>query len=169
MLPSPGWSPRCRLYHWALSLAGAALCLALMFVTCWFYALPALGMAGMIYKYLEYQGAASEWGEGLRALSLSAARFALLRLEEGPAPTHSWRPQLLVLLKLDAELRVTQPQLLALAAQLKAGRGLLVAGSVLPGDLLQAHGEARAAEQVGLRRGDPMGSQSSPVEPLGVL
>ncbi|NXC40546.1 S12A4 protein, partial [Penelope pileata] len=59
------------------------------------------------------------------------------------------RPQLLVLLKLDAELQVTQPQLLALAAQLKAGRGLLVAGSVLPGDPLQGRGEAQAAEQVG--------------------
>ncbi|NXL92637.1 S12A6 protein, partial [Alectura lathami] len=56
MLPAPGWSPRCRLYHWALSLLGAALCLALMFITCWFYALPALGMAAMAYKYLEYQG-----------------------------------------------------------------------------------------------------------------
>ncbi|NXL92638.1 S12A4 protein, partial [Alectura lathami] len=59
------------------------------------------------------------------------------------------RPQLLVLLKLDAELGVSRPPLLALAAQLKAGRGLLVAGSVLPGDPLRAQEEARAAEQVG--------------------
>ncbi|XP_031465098.1 solute carrier family 12 member 5-like [Phasianus colchicus] len=147
MLPSPGWSPRCRLYHWALSLAGSLLCLALLFLTCWFYALPALCMAAMLYKYVEYCGAASEWGEGLRGLQLSAARIALLSLEEGPEPTNSWRPQLLVLLKLDSELRVSQPQLLALAAQLKAGRGLLVAAAVLQGNAGTGQGEARAAEQ----------------------
>ncbi|NWZ60701.1 S12A6 protein, partial [Haliaeetus albicilla] len=58
------------------------------------------------------------------------------------------RPQLLVLLKLDEELRATQPQLLALAAQLQAGKGLTVVGSVIPGDLPQDQPRARAAEQV---------------------
>ncbi|XP_072705340.1 solute carrier family 12 member 6-like isoform X6 [Ciconia boyciana] len=112
LLPTPGWSPRCRLYHWAQS----------------------------------------EWGEGLRGLSLSAARFALLRLEDGQPPAPSWRPQLLVLLKLDEELRVRQPQLLALAAQLQAGKGLTVVGSVIPGDLPQDQPRARAAERA-LREG----------------
>ncbi|XP_050572973.1 solute carrier family 12 member 4-like [Cygnus atratus] len=143
LLTAPGWNPRCRLYHWAVSLAGAGLCLALMFATCWFYALPALGMAGMAYTYADLQGAPSEWGEGFRSLPLSAALAALRHLEQRPPR----RPQLLVLLKLDAELRVTQPQLLALAAQLRAAGGLTVAASVLPGDVLQARERVRAAEQ----------------------
>ncbi|XP_027563737.1 solute carrier family 12 member 6-like, partial [Neopelma chrysocephalum] len=33
LLPTPGWSPRCRLYHWGESLGGAVLCLGLMLVT----------------------------------------------------------------------------------------------------------------------------------------
>lgn len=42
------------------------------------------------------RGAASrraekEWGDGIRGLSLSAARYALLRLEEGPPHTKNWR------------------------------------------------------------------------------
>ncbi|XP_069630502.1 solute carrier family 12 member 6-like isoform X2 [Haliaeetus albicilla] len=152
LLPTPGWSPRCRLYHWGVSLAGAGLCLGLMLVTCWYCALLALGIGATAYKYLEYRGAQSEWGEGLRGLSLSAARFALLRLEDGQPPAPSWRPQLLVLLKLDEELRATQPQLLALAAQLQAGKGLTVVGSVIPGDLPQDQPRARAAEQA-LRAG----------------
>lgn len=143
LLTAPGWNPRCRLYHWAVSLAGAGLCLALMFATCWFYALPALGMAGMAYTYADLQGAPSEWGEGFRSLPLSAALAALRHLEQRPPR----RPQLLVLLKLDAELRVTQPQLLALAAQLRAAGGLTVAATVLPGDVLQAREQVRAAEQ----------------------
>lgn len=35
--------------------------------------------------------AEKEWGDGIRGLSLSAARFALLRLEEGPPHTKNWR------------------------------------------------------------------------------
>ncbi|NWY08363.1 S12A6 protein, partial [Nothoprocta ornata] len=84
VLRSPTWRPRLPYYHWGLSLAGAALCLALMFITSWPCAAIALGMAATVYKYMEYQGAAQEWGEGLRGLSLSAAHFALLRLEEAP-------------------------------------------------------------------------------------
>ncbi|XP_074787253.1 solute carrier family 12 member 6-like [Athene noctua] len=152
LLPTPGWSPRCRLYHWGVSLAGAGLCLGLMLVTCWYCALLALGIGATAYKYLEYRGAQSEWGEGLRGLSLSAARFALLRLEDGRPPAPSWRPQLLVLQKLDEELRVTQPQVLALAAQLQAGKGLTVVGSVIPGELPRDQPRARAAEQA-LRAG----------------
>ncbi|XP_064296232.1 solute carrier family 12 member 4-like [Phalacrocorax carbo] len=152
LLPTPGWSPRCRLYHWGVSLAGAGLCLGLMLVTCWYCALLALGIGATAYKYLEYRGAQSEWGEGLRGLSLSAARFALLRLEDGQPPAPSWRPQLLVLLKLDEELRATQPQVLALAAQLQAGKGLTVVGSVIPGELPQDLPRARAAERA-LRAG----------------
>ncbi|XP_061225459.1 solute carrier family 12 member 6-like [Neopsephotus bourkii] len=147
LLPTPGWSPRCRLYHWAASLAGAGLCLALMLVACWYCGLLALGIGATAYKYLEYRGAQSEWGEGLRGLSLSAARFALLRLEDGRPPAASWRPQLLVLLKLDEELRATQPQVLALAAQLQAGKGLTVVGTVITGELPRDQPRARAAEQ----------------------
>ena len=32
-----------------------------------------------------------EWGDGFRGLALSAARYSLLRLEEGPPHTKNWR------------------------------------------------------------------------------
>ena len=35
------------------------MCLALMFISSWYYAIVAMGIAGMIYKYIEYQGYAS--------------------------------------------------------------------------------------------------------------
>lgn len=35
--------------------------------------------------------AEKEWGDGIRGISLSAARFALMRLEEGPPHTKNWR------------------------------------------------------------------------------
>ncbi|XP_054374197.1 solute carrier family 12 member 4-like [Molothrus ater] len=130
LLPTAGWSPRCPLYHWSVSLAGALLCLSLMFVTCWHCALLALGIGATAYKYLEFRSAQSEWGEGLRGLSLSAARLALLRLEDGrpPPPSLSLRPQLLVLSKPgDPPGPPPRPELVALAAQLQGGGALRVA------------------------------------------
>uniref|UniRef100_A0A3P8QZ63 Solute carrier family 12 member 6 n=1 Tax=Astatotilapia calliptera TaxID=8154 RepID=A0A3P8QZ63_ASTCA len=131
----------------SLSFLGMTFCLALMFISSWYYAIVAMVIAGMIYKYIEYQGAEKEWGDGIRGLSLSAARYALLRLEEGPPHTKNWRPQLLVLLKLDEDAHVKSPRLLTFASQLKAGKGLTIVGTVVPGNYLQSYGEALAAEQ----------------------
>lgn len=44
------------LTHRALSFLGMSMCLALMFISSWYYAIVAMGIAGMIYKYIEYQG-----------------------------------------------------------------------------------------------------------------
>ncbi|KAJ6651796.1 hypothetical protein lerEdw1_016473 [Lerista edwardsae] len=147
LLRTPNWRPRFRYYHWALSFMGMTICVALMFISSWYYAIVAMVIAGMIYKYIEYQGAEKEWGDGIRGLSLSAARFALLRLEEGPPHTKNWRPQLLVLLKLDEDLHVKHPHLLTFASQLKAGKGLTIVGSVMVGNFLECYSEALAAEQ----------------------
>ncbi|KAM9836958.1 solute carrier family 12 member 6 isoform 2-T2 [Aulostomus maculatus] len=147
LLRTPNWRPRFSYYHWTLSFLGMIICLALMFISSWYYAIVAIVIAGMIYKYIEYHGAEKEWGDGIRGLSLSAARFALLRLEEGPPHTKNWRPQLLVLLKLDEDAHVKSPRLLTFASQLKAGKGLTIVGTVVPGNFLQSYGEALAAEQ----------------------
>lgn len=66
---------------------GVGLCLFVMFISAWHFALMAMFIAGCIYKYIEYRGAEKEWGDGFRGLALSAARFSLLRLEDGPPHT----------------------------------------------------------------------------------
>lgn len=42
--------------HRTLSFLGMSLCLALMFICSWYYALFAMLIAGCIYKYIEYRG-----------------------------------------------------------------------------------------------------------------
>lgn len=42
-------------------------------------------------KHWLCRSAEKEWGDGIRGLSLSAARYALMRLEEGPPHTKNWR------------------------------------------------------------------------------
>ncbi|XP_075975973.1 solute carrier family 12 member kcc isoform X2 [Anticarsia gemmatalis] len=147
LLKTPNWRPRFKYYHWSLSLAGLVLCISIMFMTSWFYALIAMGLAGVVYKYIEYRGAEKEWGDGLRGLALSAARYSLLRLEEGPPHTKNWRPQVLVLAKLNNELMPTYRKMLAFASQLKAGKGLTVCVSVLGGDFPRRAGDASMAKQ----------------------
>lgn len=61
-----------------------------------------------------------------------------------------YRPQLLVLLKLDEDLHVKYPRLLTFASQLKAGKGLTIVGSVIQGNFLDSYGEMQAAEQVNI-------------------
>ncbi|XP_066480133.1 solute carrier family 12 member 7 isoform X4 [Tiliqua scincoides] len=147
LLRTPNWRPRFKYYHWTLSFLGMSLCLALMFICSWYYALVAMLIAGCIYKYIEYRGAEKEWGDGIRGLSLNAARYALLRVEQGPPHTKNWRPQVLVLLNLDLEQLVKHPRLLSFTSQLKAGKGLTIVGSVLPGIYLDKYAEAQKAEE----------------------
>jgi potassium/chloride transporter 4/5/6 len=151
LLRTPNWRPRFKYYHWSLSFLGLSLCIAVMFMTSWYYALLAMAMAGCIYKYIEYRGAEKEWGDGIRGLALSAARYSLLRLEEGPPHTKNWRPQIIILSKLTVDMLPKYRKLLTFAAQLKAGKGLTVCVSVIRGDYTRGVGEAMAAKQ-SLRR-----------------
>ena len=40
---------------------------------------------------VKFDSAKIEWGDGFRGLALSAARYSLMRLEEGPPHTKNWR------------------------------------------------------------------------------
>ncbi|XP_041659172.1 solute carrier family 12 member 7-like isoform X1 [Cheilinus undulatus] len=147
LLRTPNWRPRFKFYHWTLSFLGMSLCLSLMFISSWYYALVAMVIAGCIYKYIEYRGAEKEWGDGIRGLSLNAARYALIRLEEVPLHTKNWRPQLLVMCKLDSDLAVKHPRLLSLTTQLKAGKGLTIVCSVLEGNYMTRGKDVKTGEQ----------------------
>jgi len=119
-----------------------------MFISSWYYALVAMALAAGIYKYIEFSGAEKEWGDGLRGLQLTTARYALLRLEDKPPHTKNWRPQLCVFVKPDEDLKPKHPQMLDFAQQLKAGKGLTIVSQVIKGDCLEKYPEAIAAEQV---------------------
>ncbi|KFM79937.1 Solute carrier family 12 member 4, partial [Stegodyphus mimosarum] len=146
LLKTPNWRPRFRCYHWTVSLLGVLLCLAVMFISSWLYAILSMLLAGLIYKYIEFRGAEKEWGDGIRGLALSAARYSLLRLEEGPPHTKNWRPQILVLCKLNNELVPKHRKLVSFASQLKAGKGLTLVSAVLDGEFTKRYSEAQAAK-----------------------
>jgi hypothetical protein len=166
LLKSPSWRPRFKYYHWTLSLLGLFLCLAIMFIVKWYYAIVAIILAGFIYKYIEFKGAEKEWGDGIRGLSMSAARFALLRLEDSPPHVKNWRPQILLLIKCNRidnkpdtnnssnnvnitdSVEVVHPNSFAFASQLKAGQGLFVCANVTAGDFMENYTYAKECKKV---------------------
>ena len=54
---------------------------------------------------------------------MSSARYALLRLNDGIPHTKNWRPQILVLTKLNQDYIVKDNKILDFVTQLKAGKG----------------------------------------------
>ncbi|RWS26983.1 solute carrier family 12 member 4-like protein [Leptotrombidium deliense] len=132
-----------------LSLTGVFLCLFVMFISSWYYAIAAMFIAGCIYKYIEYRGAEKEWGDGFRGLALSAARYSLLRLEEGPPHTKNWRPQIMVFAKVDSNsLDIKHKKLFAFSSQLKAGKGLTLVCTCLEGEFdTVTYSQQQAAKQ----------------------
>uniref|UniRef100_A0A5S6QAR5 Amino acid permease/ SLC12A domain-containing protein n=1 Tax=Trichuris muris TaxID=70415 RepID=A0A5S6QAR5_TRIMR len=151
LLRAPNWRPRYRFYHWSLSLLGAVMCLFIMFSTHWYYALVVCILCATIYKYIEYKGAKKEWGDGLRGFALSTAQYSLLQIEDSVhSHPKNWRPQLLILLKVDKLSEKVNTKALQFAHQLKAGRGLTIVATILEGDLAD-HQTQEMVEKVKLR------------------
>ncbi|XP_053401754.1 solute carrier family 12 member 4-like isoform X2 [Mercenaria mercenaria] len=147
LLRSPSWRPRYRFYHWTLSLIGVGLCTTLMIISSWYYALVAFAMAGGIYKYIEYKGAEKEWGDGIRGMAMSLARYSLLKVQQTPPHTKNWRPQIILLCKLDEKLNPKYERMAHFANQLKAGKGLTLLSSVLEGIFEDRRDDARKVKE----------------------
>lgn len=80
-------------------------------------------------------------------MSLTAARYALLRLEEAEPHTKNWRPQILILVKPTEENLPKYRKLFSFASQLKAGKGLTVCVSVVNGEYTKKSNKAAETKQ----------------------
>uniref|UniRef100_A0A915Q6S8 Solute carrier family 12 member 6 n=1 Tax=Setaria digitata TaxID=48799 RepID=A0A915Q6S8_9BILA len=144
LLKVPNWRPRFRYYHWSLSLAGATLCFFIMFASHWQYAVLSINLTFVIYK------AKKEWGDGIRGLALSTAQYSLLKIEDKDPHPKNWRPQLLVLIYGTWSSGIIDKRyvnLINLAGQLKAGRGLAIVVALIKGSV-SSPDDRRKAEEV---------------------
>ncbi len=70
--------------------------------------------------------AEKEWGDGIRGLSMSAARYALFRVDEAQPHTKNWRPQLLAFINAqkneDDSYTLRHMRVMNFLYQLKAGK-----------------------------------------------
>merc|ERR1719411_2597824 len=64
----------------------------------------------------------------------------------------NWRPQIMILAKLDSKLNVKYKRMFSLASQLKAGKGLTIGVTVIEGTFDKMYGESQAA-RLSIRQG----------------
>lgn len=126
-----------------------------MFISAWYFALVAIFIGVAVYKYIEFAGAEKEWGDGLKGLALSAARFALLNVDTlGLQHSRNWRPQLLVIYPDSSQLddsnliEENQHGLLSFVSQLKAGKGLTLLAECIKGNYTKTTVDAHKHREV---------------------
>uniref|UniRef100_A0A915BHE0 Solute carrier family 12 member 6 n=1 Tax=Parascaris univalens TaxID=6257 RepID=A0A915BHE0_PARUN len=149
LMGAPNWRPRFKYYHWSLSVMGAGLCFFIMFASQWQYAVFSILLTLAIYKYVEWKGAKKEWGDGIRGLALSTAQYSLMKVEDKDPHPKNWRPQLLVLADGTWSREIIDMRcinMLNLAGQLKAGRGLAIVVAFVKGSTSNAADRSKAEE-----------------------
>lgn len=132
-LRSPGFRPTWKFFHWSSALLGFLWCITLMFYINVLYAVLAIILGSFTAVYVHKEGVSKDWGDASAGIRFQIARDQLLALTERSTFHHTknWRPQILVMCKVDQRFNPKRPELLALAGCLKKGQGLLMAHSLL--------------------------------------
>jgi len=93
---SPGWRPSFKMYNWFTALLGAILCIALMFIIDWMYAIAANVIGGVIYMYISYADLDINWGTGMQSRLYYNALTSMLRLRKDGEHIKTFRPNFLI-------------------------------------------------------------------------
>ncbi|XP_069379373.1 solute carrier family 12 member 2-like [Paralichthys olivaceus] len=123
---SPGWRPSFKYYNMWVSLAGAILCLVVMFVINWWAALVTLLIVLALYIYVSYKKPDVNWGSSTQALMYNQALTHCLNLTGVEDHVKNFRPQCLVLTGFPN----SRPALLQLVYSYTKNVGLMVCGHI---------------------------------------
>ncbi|KRY65812.1 Solute carrier family 12 member 2 [Trichinella pseudospiralis] len=124
---SPGWRPAFKYYNMWLSLLGAVLCIAAMFILHWATALVTLAIISSLYVYLLHRRPAVNWGSSGQAHIYTKALHDMLHLMSTEEHVKNYRPQVLVL----AGNPVTRPCMLDFVRSITKDISLMVCGHVI--------------------------------------
>ncbi|QVL35696.1 amino acid permease [Aminirod propionatiphilus] len=144
---NPSFRPRFRWHHWALSLLGALLCLAVMFLINVLWAAVAILIMVAVYGLIGRAEVLAAWGDLSSGLAFQRARWALLRLEKERYHPKNWRPSILAL----SGGAWSRNHLAEYACWLSAGRGVVSLAQILFGDVEELVVRRNEAERL-LRR-----------------
>ncbi|KAM4592543.1 solute carrier family 12 member 1 [Odontesthes bonariensis] len=126
---SPGWRPAYKYYNMWLSLLGALLCCAVMFVINWWAALLTYGIEILLYLYVTVKKPDVNWGSSTQAVTFVSAVSNALSLSGVEDHVKNFRPQILAL---TGSAR-TRPALLDLAHSFTKNYGLCLTCEVFVG------------------------------------
>ncbi|CAB1320218.1 unnamed protein product [Coregonus sp. 'balchen'] len=123
---SPGWRPSFKYFNKWVSLAGAVLCCAVMFVVNWWAALMTNIIVLALYIYVSYKKPDVNWGSSTQALIYNHALTHCLLLTGVEDHVKNFRPQCLVMTGYPN----ARPALLHLVNAFTKNVGLMVCGHV---------------------------------------
>ncbi|XP_064598954.1 solute carrier family 12 member 2-like [Liolophura sinensis] len=126
---SPGWRPSFKYYNKWLSLLGAILCLAVMFIINWWAALITFTIVAVLYVYVHHRKLGVNWGSSLQAHVYQDALKNTLKLNHTEEHVKNFRPQILVL---SGEPQ-SRPDLVLFAAEITKRQSLLMCANIIQG------------------------------------
>eukprot|EP00028_Trichosphaerium_sp_Am-I-7-wt_P003047 CAMPEP_0168516690 /NCGR_PEP_ID=MMETSP0405-20121227/5562_1 /TAXON_ID=498012 /ORGANISM="Trichosphaerium sp, Strain Am-I-7 wt" /LENGTH=665 /DNA_ID=CAMNT_0008536469 /DNA_START=161 /DNA_END=2155 /DNA_ORIENTATION=+ len=97
MVETPGWRPRFSFYNPWVSLLGAALCIAAMFLISWWNALIAIIVGGLLYLYIWKKKPDVSWGPAGDAFLTSQTIQNLYSLRKKKSHVKNYRPHYLIM------------------------------------------------------------------------
>ncbi|MGA1875358.1 MAG: Na-K-Cl cotransporter [bacterium] len=126
LIGNPSWRPTFKT-PWPLSLLGAALCMAAMFMINPGATFIAAFIISVIFYLMTKRALNAHWSDLRRSILLFLARFAVYRLENSQPDARSWRPNILVLCGAPTQ----RWYLIQLADAFTHGKGFLTVASIV--------------------------------------
>ncbi|XP_064608218.1 solute carrier family 12 member 2-like [Liolophura sinensis] len=138
---SPGWRPAFKYYSKWISLLGALLCLAVMFIINWWTALITFAVVMALYVYVHYTKPDVNWGSSTQAHVYRNALQSTLKLMSVEEHVKNFRPQVLVMTGYPH----SRPALVDFAADITKNISLMVCGHILEGSQAEHQNSLRAS------------------------
>ncbi|XP_067646757.1 bumetanide-sensitive sodium-(potassium)-chloride cotransporter isoform X2 [Eurosta solidaginis] len=130
-----GWRPTFKYYNMWLSLVGAVLCVAVMFLISWATALITFAVVLALYLIVAYGKPEVNWGSTTQAQTYKNALISVQQLNNVEEHVKNYRPQILVL----SGLPNTRPVLVDFAYMLTKNLSLMVCGHLIRGSSSQRY------------------------------
>ncbi|MCF8360588.1 MAG: amino acid permease [Prolixibacteraceae bacterium] len=128
---NPTFRPTFKLSHWSISLLGALMSLAIMYLVNWLWASIAIVASIAMFIIIKRAQLIVQWGDVLSGYAYQRARNALLALEKEKYHSKNWRPSILSL----SGIAGNRMHLVKYANLLSAERGLVSLAQIISGDL----------------------------------
>ncbi|XP_028397037.1 solute carrier family 12 member 2-like [Dendronephthya gigantea] len=123
---SPGWRPSFKYYNKWVSLFGALLCIAIMFLIEWWAALVTIVIIGALYKYVSYTKPQVNWGSSTQAVTYRTILAMSYQYNEAEEHVKNFRPQCLVLCGSPEN----HEELVHIVSHVTKNNGLMICGEV---------------------------------------
>ncbi|KAL3866006.1 hypothetical protein ACJMK2_043347 [Sinanodonta woodiana] len=127
----PGFRPAFRYYNKWISLLGALLCLAFMFLCNWWAALVTFVIVAALYIYVKYKKPDVNWGSSTQANAYKEALKSTLKLVNVEEHVKNFRPQILALTGFPSN----RVDLVDFCSAITKHQSLLACGHVFEGDM----------------------------------